>query len=120
MRKHGGRRRGWKKLHLGVDRSGVIVAGTLTDGNTDDAKTALDLIDEIEGDISSVTADAAYDTLAIYHAAAARRIEVVVPAFLKKVDKELAEQMVVLMTHLRNEALGRPILRCQCQRGEGQ
>jgi hypothetical protein len=31
--KHGGRgRRGWKKLHVGVDRSGVIVAQTLTDG----------------------------------------------------------------------------------------
>ncbi len=29
--KHGGRgRRGWKKLHLGVDRSGVIVAQALT------------------------------------------------------------------------------------------
>jgi hypothetical protein len=29
--KHGGReRRGWKKLHLGVDRSGVIVAHALT------------------------------------------------------------------------------------------
>ena len=29
--KHGGRgRRGWKKLHLGVDRSGVIVARALT------------------------------------------------------------------------------------------
>lgn len=34
------------------------------------------------------------------------KLEVIVPAFMKKVDKELAEQMVVLMTHLRNEALG--------------
>ena len=32
--KHGGRgTRGWKKLHLGVDRSGVIVAQALTDGH---------------------------------------------------------------------------------------
>jgi IS5 family transposase len=78
--KHGGRgRRGWKKLHLGVDRSGVIVAGALTDGNADDAKTALDLLDEIEGEITSVTADAAYDTIAIYDASAARGAEVVVP-----------------------------------------
>jgi IS5 family transposase len=78
--KHGKRgRRGWKKLHLGVDRSGVIVAQTLTDGNADDAKTALDLIDKIEGEITSVTADAAYDTLAIYDAAAARNAKVVVP-----------------------------------------
>ncbi|MBW2396838.1 MAG: IS5 family transposase [Deltaproteobacteria bacterium] len=78
--KHGGGgRRGWRKLHLGVDRSGVIVAGTLTGGNVDDAKTALDLIDEVGGDIRSVTADTAYDTIAIYDASAARGAEVVVP-----------------------------------------
>ncbi len=67
--KYGGRgRRGWKKLHLGVDRTGAIVAQALTHGSADDAKTALDLIDRIEGDIESLTADAAYDTLAIYDA----------------------------------------------------
>jgi hypothetical protein len=78
--KHGRRgKRAWKKLHIGVDRSGVIIAEILTHGSADDAKTALDLIDEVEGDITSITADAAYDTLAIYDAAAARRAKVVVP-----------------------------------------
>ncbi len=78
--KYGGRgRRAWKKLHIGVDRSGLIVAEALTHGSADDAKTALDLIDEIEGDIMSITADAAYDTIAIYDAAAARGARVVVP-----------------------------------------
>jgi len=57
----------------------VIVADVLTDGNVDDAKTALDLIDEFEGDIRSITADAVYDTLAIYAAATARSAKVVVP-----------------------------------------
>ena len=71
--------RGWKKLHIGVDRTGMIVAGILTDGNTNDSKTALDLIDSIEGEIESLTADAAYDTLAIYDASAARGGEVIVP-----------------------------------------
>jgi hypothetical protein len=33
-----------------------IVAEVLTDGNVDDAKTALDLIGEVEGDITSTTA----------------------------------------------------------------
>ena len=38
--KHGGRgRRGWKKLHLGVDRSGVILTHTLTEATVDDATT---------------------------------------------------------------------------------
>ncbi len=78
--KYGGRgRRGWKKLHLGVDRTGMIVAQALTHGSADDAKAALDLIDSIEGDIESLTADAAYDTLAIYDASAARGTEVVIP-----------------------------------------
>jgi len=78
--KYGGRgRRGWKKLHLGVDRTGMIVAEILTDGDVNDAKTALALIDNVEGDIETLTADAAYDTIAIYDTAAARRIEVVIP-----------------------------------------
>ncbi|MEE8166479.1 MAG: IS5 family transposase [Myxococcota bacterium] len=78
--KHGGRgKRAWKKLHLGVDRSGVIVAEVLTDGNADDAKSAQSLIDEVEGDNASFTADAAYDTIAIYDAAAERGAKVVVP-----------------------------------------
>ena len=78
--KHGGRgRRGWKKLHLGVDRSGRIVAQALTDEYLDDATIGVALIDTVDGAISSVTADAAYDTLAVYGAAKARGATVVVP-----------------------------------------
>ena len=52
--KHGGHgKRGWKKLHLGVDRSGVIVAQALTDAPVDDAMTAVDLIPVVDGDLSS-------------------------------------------------------------------
>ena len=40
--KHGRRgRRGWKKLHLGVDQAGVIVAQALTDSAVDDASTGV-------------------------------------------------------------------------------
>ena len=78
--KHGGNgKRAWKKLHLGVDRSGVIVAELLTDGNADDSNTALDLLGTIEDDIASFTADSAYDTIAIYDAAEARNAKVIVP-----------------------------------------
>jgi hypothetical protein len=72
-------KRGWKKLHLGVDGTGVIVAQGLTDGSTDDAATALNLIDEVEGDIASFTGGAAYDTVAVYDAAGARGARVIVP-----------------------------------------
>ena len=78
--KHGGRgRRGWKKLHFGVDRSGVIVAQALTEGNVDDATTGITLIEAVVGDLRSVTADAAYDTVGFYEAAGARGAAVVVP-----------------------------------------
>ena len=78
--KHGGRgTRGWTKLHFGVDGSGAIVAHVLTAGNADDATTALTLIDAVEGIISRVTADTAYDTIAIYETVGARGATVVVP-----------------------------------------
>ncbi len=57
----------------------MIVAEALTDGNADDARSAPGLIDDVDGDIASLTADAAYDTTAIYNAAAARRAKVIIP-----------------------------------------
>ena len=78
--KHGGRgQRGWKKLHLGVDGSGVIVAQTLTDAMVDDATTGIAVIEALDADIARVTADAAYDTIAFYETATARGATVVVP-----------------------------------------
>jgi len=78
--KYGGRgKRAWKELHIGVDESGSIVTEALTHGSADDAKTALDLIGEVEETISSFTGDAAYDTVAIYEAAGAHGANVIVP-----------------------------------------
>ena len=78
--KHGGcGRRGWRKLHLGVDQSGVIRVHTLTEKTGDDATTALDLLTALEGPLVRVTADAASDTVAVYEAATARGATVVVP-----------------------------------------
>ncbi|MFT5359033.1 MAG: IS5 family transposase [Polyangiales bacterium] len=78
--KRGGNgKRGWKKLHLGVDRSGAIVAQVLTDGNADDAATAPELIDQVNGRLASFTADAAYDTTPVYDAALARGAKVIIP-----------------------------------------
>lgn len=78
--KHGGRgTRGWKKLHLGVDRSGVIIAQALTDANVDDAITGIDLLEAVDGEVASVMGHAAYDTIAFYDAAGARDAQVVVP-----------------------------------------
>ena len=78
--KHGGKgRRGWKKLHLGVDAAGVFVAQSLTDGSADDAVEGVKLLKSVDRKVRSFTADGAYDSLAIYRAAKARRAKVVVP-----------------------------------------
>ena len=78
--KHGGRgMRGWKKLHLGVDPTGVIVAHALTDATGDDATTGVALIEAVTGALTRVTADGAYDTVAFHDAANARGARVVVP-----------------------------------------
>ena len=72
-------RRGWKKLHLGVDHAGVIVAQALTASAVDDASTGIDLLETIASRARTVTADAAYDTLAFYETANTRGTTVVVP-----------------------------------------
>ena len=77
---HGGRgRRGWRKLHRGVDQSGVILVHTLTEATGEDATTALDLLTAVEGPLVRVTADAASDTVAVYETSTARGATVVIP-----------------------------------------
>ena len=78
--KHGGcGRRGWRKLHRGVDQSGVIRVHTLTEATGEDATTALDLLTAVDGPLVRVTADAASDTVAVYETAGTRGATVVVP-----------------------------------------
>ena len=75
--RHGPRR--WKKLHLGVDGWGEIVAQALTGDDVRDATAGVNLIKASGGEVASVTADAAYDTLGFYDAAGAPGATVVVP-----------------------------------------
>ena len=78
--KHGGQgRRGWKKQHLGVDRSGVIGARALTEARVDDATTGITLIEAVDGALGRVTADAASETIGFYEAAGVRGATGVVP-----------------------------------------
>jgi IS5 family transposase len=107
--KHGGRgTRGWKKLHLSVDRSGMIVAHSLTEATVDDASVGTDLIGAAAGPVASVTADAAYDTVAFYEAASARHAQVVVPPIMTaKVSRHGPRSRVRDRTIADVEALGR-------------
>ena len=80
--KHGQRgTREWRKLHVGVDENGVIVAQKLTDSTTDDAGVVPDLLDQIPDDkkIARFTGDGAYDQRSIYETFAELGARVVVP-----------------------------------------
>jgi hypothetical protein len=81
--KHGAKsRRTWRKLHLAVDAaSGMIVAQTLTDQDTDDPSQVGPLLDQIDDPIGQVTADGAYDGAPTYQTIAAHGdgIDVVIP-----------------------------------------
>ena len=61
--------------------NGVVHQGTcaLTEPTADDAITGISLVDEVDGHLTRVTADPAYDTLAFYGAAGARGARVVGP-----------------------------------------
>ena len=52
----------------------MILVHTLTEATGDDATTALDLLNAVEGPLVRVTADSAYDTVAVYETARARGV----------------------------------------------
>jgi IS5 family transposase len=81
--KHGGGgKRGWRKLHLGVDADGCIRTQVLTKSNVDDVTPGIKIIKATKGKLNRVTADAAYDSVGFYDAAGARGARVVVPPSL--------------------------------------
>ena len=41
--------RSWRKLHLGIDGDGYIIAAALTDRVVDDACVAISMLEQIEG-----------------------------------------------------------------------
>jgi hypothetical protein len=57
----------------------LLQRGDITLWISDEAMAALDLIDHVEGDIASLTADSADDTFAIYDASTRRGGAVIVP-----------------------------------------
>ncbi|MSP17028.1 MAG: IS5 family transposase [Myxococcales bacterium] len=61
----------WRKLHLGVDADGFIVASELTESGVDDGFVGVAIIRGHRAGIVRFTADGAYDTRAIYEALAA-------------------------------------------------
>ena len=76
VRKHGagrGRRRTWRKLHLGVDeKTKEIVAVDLTNSGVHDSPHLPTVLDQIADAVGQVSGDRAYDTGTCYEAILAR------------------------------------------------
>jgi hypothetical protein len=90
--KHGLRsRRRWRKLHLGVDAdTHEIVAAELTPDGVGDVSAVPELLDQIEAEVESMTADGAYDGAAVYDAVAERHpgASVIIPPRTTAVPSE--------------------------------
>jgi Transposase DDE domain len=78
--KHGEtKRKSWKKLHLGVDKQGQIIASSVTDGHDQDPSQVPELLSQIEREIDRFIGDGMYDQDPVYtavenHSAGARVI----------------------------------------------
>jgi len=81
VRVHGvGKRRVWRKLHLGVDAaSGEILAHELTMNNVHDGPVLPGLLDQIDKPLDQVSADTAYDSFRCHRAIHGRGARPVIP-----------------------------------------
>jgi hypothetical protein len=81
VRTHGvGKRRVWRKLHLGVDEaSGEILAHELTMNNVHDGPVLPGLLDQIDEPLDQVSADTAYDSFRCHRAIHERNARPVIP-----------------------------------------
>ena len=81
VRNHGvGKRRTWRKLHIGVDaETGEIVAGALTGADVHDSEVLPGMLEGMEGRVVAVAGDGAYDTREDYDAVAGIGAKALIP-----------------------------------------
>ncbi len=91
--KHGlQKRKNWRKLHLAIDeKTGDILASELTTNKKDDPSQLPGILDQIEEDIESVTADGAYDRNEVYDALESRSSGPVAAIIPPRKDAVLSE-----------------------------
>ena len=81
VRQHGyTRRRTWRKLHLGVDETTLeFVSVVVTTNNFKDSQLLPDLLEQVEDEVSQVSADGAYDSRNCYEAIRERKARAAIP-----------------------------------------
>ncbi|MBI4740463.1 MAG: IS5 family transposase [Betaproteobacteria bacterium] len=81
VRQHGaGKRRTWRKIHLAVDESAKDIIGVeVTTADWHDSEVFADLLGQVDGEVSQVSADGAYDTQGCHAAIAGRGAKATIP-----------------------------------------
>ena len=81
VRTHGvGKRRTWRKLHLGVDEgTGEILAAVVTTNDVADCQVLPDLLEQVDTSIEQVSGDGGYDTFDCYDTITQRKAKAVIP-----------------------------------------
>ncbi|MBD6620922.1 IS5 family transposase [Komarekiella sp. 'clone 1'] len=81
VRTHGvGKRRMWRKLHLGCDQdSGEILGAVVTTNDMADCEVLPDILEQIEQPIEQVSGDGGYDTFDCYDIIASRGAIATIP-----------------------------------------
>lgn len=102
VRQHGySKRRTWRKLHLGVDEgTGEILAAVVSTNNVSDGEAFGDILDGVEGEIETVSADGAYDKRKCYDKIEQRGAQANIPP---REDAQYWEKEGA--THARNQNL---------------
>jgi transposase len=100
-KKHGERRKRWKKLHIGVDENGRILASKVTDGHEHDPSQVSSLLAQVDREIDRFVGDGIYDQEAVYEAVDHHSpgAEVVVPP---RKDAVLSNNSVSTSSHRGN------------------
>jgi hypothetical protein len=72
--KHGSKkRRGWRKLHILIDQDGFIQANIVTSEKISDGSQVPNLIEKLDDDFESLTADRGYDQKTVYDVVGERK-----------------------------------------------
>jgi hypothetical protein len=81
VRQHGwGKHRTWMKVHVAVDeRTAIIESCAMTTNSIADADMIKPLLEEVQGRITKVAADGAYDKTKVYTVLKKKRIKPIIP-----------------------------------------
>ncbi len=81
VRQHGvGKRRTWRKIHLAVDETAKDIIGIeVTAADWHDSEVFPDLLAQVDGEVSQVSADGAYDTAGTHAAIRERDAKATIP-----------------------------------------